>query len=60
MAGNNDMRSTINIEIGNSEFQLVKQLYYFKSAITEGNCFTAEIKRRIALGKQAFRKRKML
>ena len=47
------MRSNIDVKIGNTKLQHTKQFYYLESTITEVNCSIAEIKRIIALGKQA-------
>ena len=52
MNGNNEMWLDIDIKIGNTKFQHVKQFCYYWITITED---TPTIKRRISLGKQVFK-----
>ena len=52
MVENNDIRSNIDIKIGNIKFELVKKFFNLRSITTETNCCMAEIKSIIALGKK--------
>ena len=56
--GKKKMRYNIDLKIGNTKFQTVKQFCYLRSTINNENCCSTEIERRIALGKQAFQKKK--
>ena len=49
--GNNEMRSNIDIKIGNTKLEQVKQFWYLENTITKDNFCMIEINRRITLGK---------
>ena len=50
------MGENIDNKSGNTKLQQVKQFCYFGSTIKKNNCYTAKIKTRITLSKQAFQK----
>lgn len=58
--GRSGQRNTLNIKIRDESVEQVKEFYYLGSLFTVDSRSTKEVKRRIALAKQIFKKKRSL